>query len=52
MLMCQHVSVVTNVSLSWEMMIVGEAMSEWRQVIRYNGTLYLVLNFAVNLEVF
>lgn len=44
------VSTVTNAPLSWGMfMMWGRAMHEWEQGI-YRKSLYLLLNFVMNLK--
>ena len=42
-------SIGTNVPLSWEMLIIGEALHEWGEGV-YGKPPYLLFNFAVNLK--
>lgn len=42
-------SIITNVSVGWEMLIMGETVHEWGQET-HDKSLCLPLNFAVNLK--
>ena len=42
-------SLVTNILLRWEMLIMGEALHRWGQGL-YEKSLHLLLNIAVNLK--